>query len=97
MKIVNKVTGTLLLVSVLPCILITAVYSRVAYDGLRDSYLQKLEALANLQANRIQGILDTYTALLSLVTSRTQLRLSLARYNQTGGKEGLPKIMKIYQ
>lgn len=62
---------------------------------LKTQVLQQLEAIAEIQKNRLQDKFIQNQERLALVTSRTQLRLSLKKYLEQGQKKQLQKISRI--
>ncbi|MFZ5759446.1 MAG: PAS domain-containing protein [Thermodesulfobacteriota bacterium] len=64
-------------------------------NALKKSILSQLESVASLQQQRIQGINRQNAERLNLVTSRTQLRISLSRFLATGDQEQHARIVAI--
>lgn len=64
-------------------------------NSLGSQIEQKLNAIAQIQKNRVLGILDRRHERYELIASRTQLRLSIDSYNNKKTKEELQKIITI--
>ena len=56
---------------------------------------QKLDAIASIQEARLEEVIDRNLERFRLVSSRTQLRISLERYAREGGEDDLVKMRRI--
>ena len=83
MKLQTKLLAAFLAVAVIPLILV----SGSTYFAFKQSRLQEienhLESVAAIQRARIENTIDQNLERLSLVTSRTQLRISLRDFNNS--------------
>jgi len=66
-----------------------------AETALRESRLERLEGLAESKQDGLEQVFDGWIDRVSLVASRTQLRLSLRDFNQRGGTENVQRIERI--
>ncbi|MGD8884483.1 MAG: HAMP domain-containing protein, partial [Gammaproteobacteria bacterium] len=64
-------------------------------DALKSEVLSHLESVASIQSHRLTAIIEQNLERLRLVTSRTQLRISLVEYIQASDKVHLEKIKLI--
>lgn len=74
----------MLLVGIVPLVGMSAYAFVSQRDALRDGALDRLAAAASLQESRIEDFVQSRLDLTSLVTSRTQLRASVAGVIATG-------------
>lgn len=56
--------------------------------AIRFEVINRLQAVANIQEERLQAVIDRYLEQTQLITSRTQLRKNIQAYNE-GGEEAL--------
>lgn len=112
MKIRSKLILTILALSLIPLAISNCLFYFHAKKELTDDVLNHLESVASIQQARIQGIYDQNLERLRLVASRTQLRISLDKFNAdnntiyqdkmnrilTDAKNSIPdfKIINIY-
>ncbi len=66
-----------------------------AETALRESRLERLEGLAESKQDGLEQVFDGWIDRVSLVASRTQLRLSLRDFNQGGGPQDVQRIQRI--
>ncbi len=64
-------------------------------ERLRDSALRQLEAVAEGKKRDLGRVTQAWYDRVQLIASRTQLRVSLAAYVETGGAEDLERIRQI--
>ena len=95
MKFRTKLLWAFLLVAILPLLVVCL----GLYAHTRDSQIQvisnHLESVASIQRNRIEAINAQNLERLNLVTSRTQLRISLENYLRTADSAQQQKINRI--
>ncbi|OGQ99422.1 MAG: hypothetical protein A2521_12755 [Deltaproteobacteria bacterium RIFOXYD12_FULL_57_12] len=80
MNIKNKLATAFLLLALPPLIITTLLFYFSEKNALTSQVLNHLASVASIQHNRITDILSFNRERLNLVTSRTQLRASLAEY-----------------
>jgi signal transduction histidine kinase len=80
MKIRIKLTLTYLTLSVLALIFISTFFYFYGKSTLKTEVLRHLESVSSLQKHRIEGIVEQNLERIGLVSSRTQLRISLNNY-----------------
>lgn len=66
-----------------------------AHKALKKQIFNQLESVVSTQHSRVESMIDQNLERLQLVTSRTQLRLSLNNYINNGGPSDLKTINKI--
>lgn len=97
MKLIMK----LQLLLFLSTILIFSLFSYVAYnyDEMRflDQTKQKLTAIANIQKNRLHQFLEVQEQKVKIITSKTQMRLSLDQYLKTKDEKHLQLLVRILE
>jgi PAS domain S-box-containing protein len=64
---------------------------------LHDNSIAKLNDIATLQHKRIRQLLNSKKELVNSITSRTQLRLLVARIQKNNAKQSQHKILKILE
>lgn len=84
MSIRARLTLAFLALALLPLAIVSAISWTTAQYTIREEVLDQLEAVATVQAHRLEAIIEQNLERLSLVASRTQLRLSLDEYRRTG-------------
>ena len=95
MKIQSKLILAFLALS-LPFLVVTNIIFYVSEkNALSHNILNHLESVASIQQHRIHDIAKQNAERLSLVTSRTQLRISLEQFLATGDKQHKVKMNKI--
>jgi len=91
---------TKILFSIIPVTLIalvsTSLLSYISFkSALTSQILNHLESVASIQKSRIEAIISQHIERLVLISSRTQLRISLKNYNQDRGGGSQEKIITI--
>lgn len=95
MKITAKVTLSFL-VMVLVSLLVTGIFSYVITEkALTRQVFNQLQSVAAIQQNRVKAIMDQNLERLLLVSSRTQLRLTLASFLENPKSEYQDKMNRI--
>jgi PAS domain S-box-containing protein len=95
MKIQTKLIVSFLLLTI-PLLVITNIFFYIGgKKALTHQILNHLESVASIQQHRIHDIAVQNIERLNLVTSRTQLRISLEQLLATGDQSHLVKISKI--
>ncbi|MDC0663396.1 sensor domain-containing diguanylate cyclase [Marinobacter sp. SS21] len=95
MKLKHLLIIAFLLISALPLFLGLKYLNQQSGNHTRDLYAQHLSALSNIAKQRILTAVDRIKDNTALVSSRTQMRISLARWNATSGVADQEKITKI--
>ncbi len=95
MKIGSKLVTTFLLVALLPLAAGGVVFYLHVQTALSRQAFKQLESVASIQTNRLESLLAQNLERLSLIASRTQLRLSLAAWIKAGEAQHLSKMHKI--
>jgi PAS domain S-box-containing protein len=95
MGIHKKLTWIFLLIALAPLVLLGFSSYLIIKSSTRRLVLDHLESIASLQKDKIENFIQNNLSKLSLVTSRTQLRISLARYLQNIDPAELEKIERI--
>ncbi len=95
MKLKHLLIVAFLLISALPLFFGLKYLNQQAGNHSRDLYAQHLSALSNIAKQRILTAVDRIKDNTALVSSRTQMRISLARWNATSGVADQEKITKI--
>ncbi len=80
MKIKTKFSLTFLLIALFPLVITSILSYFIAKESLTRQVLNQLESVATIQKNRLESIVDQNLERLILVSSRTQLRLSLEKF-----------------
>lgn len=80
MKIKPKVTLTFLIISLVALVITSILSYFIAKNSLTRQVLNQLESVAAIQKNRLESIADQNLERLVLVSSRTELRLSLDKF-----------------
>lgn len=95
MKIRTKLGLTYLTMSFLALVFISIFLYSYFKEILTNEVLNHLESVSSIQKHRIEAIIAQNLERIRLVTSRTQLRLSLDSYIQTGKQNDYEKIRII--
>ncbi|MCI0507588.1 MAG: ATP-binding protein [Gammaproteobacteria bacterium] len=95
MKIRTKLSVTYLTVSLLSLVVISVFIYLYVRQTLTAEVLSHLESVSSIQAHRVLGIIEQNLERLRLVSSRTQLRISLNAYLQNNDPAELEKIQLI--
>ena len=96
MTLFKKSTVAFLVVSLLPLLVVSTLTLVSAEHALTSQITNQLTSLASTQSHRLQSIIDQNLERLALVSSRTQLRISLDRYQverQPAFKSKMTKII----
>ncbi|MFT5467374.1 MAG: PAS domain S-box-containing protein [Verrucomicrobiales bacterium] len=97
MKLRWKIQLALLSIALLPFIVAGVIGYTQARETLEERFIHHLESVASLQERRVTSIFERNLERLRLVSSRTQLRLSLSRYNDSPSDEEREKISQIIE
>ncbi len=95
MKIQTKIFVTILFSSVCLLFLASLFFYLNQKKTLKQQVFNQLKSIASLQSARLDSIIEQNIERLQLVSSRTQLRLSLERYLVDGEKEPQEKMIRI--
>lgn len=95
MNIRTKLSITYLTISLLALTIISAFIYFFVKNTLAEDVLSHLESVSFIQANRVDGIIEQNLERLRLVSSRTQLRISLSEYLKNRNKKHLEKLQLI--
>ncbi|MBN1290033.1 MAG: HAMP domain-containing protein [Actinobacteria bacterium] len=95
MKISRKLLIAFLLISLVPLLATSLISYYVLRVNIENDITSQLEAVAEVQHTRLETIIDRDYERLALITSRTQLRQSLAGYNQNHDPESQAKMTAI--
>ncbi len=95
MKIGTKLVGTFLLVALLPLAASGLFIYLHVQSSLTEQVFNHLGSVASFQKHRLESLLGQNLERLSLIASRTQLRLSLDAYSRNGDLTHLRKMHKI--
>jgi len=95
MSIRARLTLAFLAISLLPLAVVSIISWTTAERSIREEVLDHLESVATVQAHRLEAILEQNLERLSLVASRTQLRISLERYSREHGAADVQKMNLI--
>ncbi len=82
MKITAKLCLAFAAIALIPLIVVGIAAYRAGSDALRQRVHEQLESVAVIQRNRLEAIVDQNLERVALVASRTQMRISLERYNR---------------
>ncbi|MFP4349458.1 MAG: ATP-binding protein [Desulfococcaceae bacterium] len=95
MGIHKKLTWLFLLIALAPLVLLGFSSYLIVKSSTRRLVLDHLESIASLQKDKVENFIQNNLSKLSLVTSRTQLRISLARYLQNSDPAELERMERI--
>jgi len=95
MKIKAKILVSFLLIYLVTISITSSLYYSAAKKALTEQIFNNLESVVVKQHRRIESIIDQNLERLLLVTSRTQLRLSLRNYAKEKNRSELEKVNKI--
>lgn len=87
MQLIQKMVLTLLLLALLPAFLVSSAVYLNTSTSLRDRELDRLGAIASIQQNRIERVIEQNEAVVVKYTARAVLRSNLDRYNRLGHAE----------
>lgn len=91
MKIKKLLTLTLILISNIPLIFAFTLFFTQQKESIHNDVINKLNSIASIQHNRIRQLIISKKEAVNLITSRTQLRLSLNNYKE---KDKIQRIIK---
>ncbi|NQU42293.1 hypothetical protein HQ520_03350, partial [bacterium] len=97
MRIGTKLTFLFLLLAVFSLSLVCGLFHLSAKSLFEDQVLRTLRAMALIHEGRISASIKQNSERLSLVSSRTQLRLSLASYVEGGDIEEGARMNRILE
>jgi diguanylate cyclase (GGDEF)-like protein len=97
LKISSKLMLTFLAVALVPMLVSGIVFYQHLKSSLTHEIFSHLFSVASIQKHRLQSSHEQNLERLSLIASRTQMRLSLQRYLDNSVIEELQKIKKIIQ
>ena len=95
MELKRRLPAVLLLVSVVPMMIIGLITLDIAEREAAELAADKMDAIASIQEARLEEVMDRNLERFRLVSSRTQLRISLEQYTREGGDEDLLKMRRI--
>ena len=95
MDIRTKLVLALVLVALSSMALLGAFAYQTTAQMLQQISVRQLNALAESRKDDIQNVYESWQDKVSLVRSRTQLRLNLVRYNERGDVEAVAGIRRI--
>ncbi len=95
MKIKERLTLVLLIMSLVTLAVTGIVSYTIAKRALTRQVLDQLQSVASIQENRLVAIIERNLERLALVSSRTQLRLSLESFVKNPQKESQDKMNRI--
>jgi len=95
MKINKLLTLILILISNVPLIFAFIVFFTQEKESIHNNVIEKLNSIATIQHNRIRQLILSKNESVNLITSRTQLRLSLVNFNENNNQIHKNKIINI--
>jgi len=95
MKIKERLTLVLLIMSLVTLAVTGIVSYTIAKRALTKQVLDQLQSVASIQENRLIAIVEQNLERLVLISSRTQLRLSLESFVRNPQKESQDKMNRI--
>lgn len=95
MKIRDRFTIELLVSALVPLLLVVFATHFFWKRYTTSSVVESLEAIATIQKHRITAVMDRYREQVLLISSRTQLRISLSDYLRSGNSASLKRVQKI--
>lgn len=95
MKINTKLAMAFVLMCLLSLTLAAVLSYFIAKAALTRQMFNQLESIAEIQKSRIESIIDQNLERLALISSRTQLRLSLRDFIRDSSRERQEKINRI--
>ncbi len=95
MDIRTKLVFALVSVSLASMLVLGGIMYQSVEVELRTQTLEQLDGLAEFKLEAVEGVVSSWLDRVSLVASRTQLRMSLADYIRTGSPEVLGGIRRI--
>jgi len=95
MNIRNKLLTAYLSISLLVLVLVSVFVFRSQNEAITNQVLEHLVSVSNIQKNRLNAIFEHNMDRLTLISSRTQLRLSLKHFLATGDTNSQKKMIRI--
>ncbi len=95
MTIRNKLLVTYLSISLLALVLVAVHVYRTQNEVITHQILEQLISVSTIQKSRLNAMFEHNLDRLALVSSRTQLRLSLKRFLATGDTDSQKKMIRI--
>ena len=95
MKINTRILLTLILIGLIPLVVISITFGQNARQSLTDEVLSHLQSVAAIQRHRVESIVEQNLERLTLVSSRTQLRLSLDSFLMSPNAQDQAKMNTI--
>jgi PAS domain S-box-containing protein len=95
MKINTKLLLAFVIIALIPLGVISILSYVNAKEALTHQVLSHLESVAEIQSNRVESIVEQNLERLNLVSSRTQLRMSLDSFINNPNADDQDKINKI--
>ncbi|MDH3978902.1 MAG: EAL domain-containing protein [Gammaproteobacteria bacterium] len=95
MKIKGKLVVTFVSLALATLMVLGAIAYYSAENALSDQVLDNLESVATTQKHRIESIIEQNLERLALVSSRTQLRISLKEYIAEPNQQSRDKMNRI--
>ena len=95
MKLRKKITLTFISILIISQLIIGIVSYIIIENIVTQNALHNLKSISTAQLNYLENIYEQNLERLKLVSSRTQLRLSLKEYNQNAEKQYIIKLEKI--
>jgi diguanylate cyclase (GGDEF)-like protein/PAS domain S-box-containing protein len=95
MKIKGKLVVTFVSLALATLMVLGAIAYYSAQNALSDQVLDNLESVATTQKHRIESIIEQNLERLALVSSRTQLRISLKEYIAEPNQQSRDKMNRI--
>ena len=95
MQIRTKIFASVFFTGMLLVLMSAWIFNHTVQNSLESRLYQQFQSIASLQKSRVEGILAHNQERLRLVSSRTQLRLSLSDYLRTGDHLQQQKMIKI--
>jgi diguanylate cyclase (GGDEF)-like protein len=95
MSIRYKIFLILLLVTFSTLVVNSGLYYFYSQNSIKKEALEHLSSISNLQQRLLKHLFDENIEKLSLINSRTQLRISLDQFNQTKEPRSLEMVHKI--
>lgn len=95
MDLRTKLVFTLVAAALASMLALGALAYTAASELLMEKTLRQLEALAETKKEDLENVVEGWDDRVSLIASRTQLRLSLDEYNETHGFDPRERIRRI--
>lgn len=97
MRLRNKLLVAVVVVSIVPVAVLGALFQASYREDLIRASTGHLRSVAAVQQSRMTAVLRQNQERLALVSSRTQLRLSLATYLKSADPSALPTMVRILE